>query len=656
MLFFQVLLTGGYAYAHWLIGKGRRREIVHLVLISISIILILIFSLFWKSPVTPDASWKPNNPVFPIWEIFKLLIISVGLPFFLLSTNSPLMQAWFNRAYPGRSPYKLYAISNIGSMLALLTYPVLVEPYLNTQKQGYAWSIAYILFAALVLYGAARFIKLKKDLGFNQVSAVSEIKTRPNKKSRILWILLSACASILLLAMTSHTTQEVAVIPFLWVLPLSIYLLSFILAFSGKRWYSRQIYLILLFVMIICFHWVLLFGQNLIITAQLVIYLAVLFVCCMVCHGELYGLKPPPEKLTEFYFTVSVGGALGGVLVNFVAPYIFKGYWELPIGIIFCALLLLTLMIFYKIRLRFRFLFILNNVLIICMVAIPFLTTYLYIDSMYKNTLVFSRNFYGVIRVIERDETKWSMPAYELVDGMTVHGVQGIEQNQRKVATSYFSKNSGVGLAILNHPKRGKAIKVGICGLGIGTLATYGQPGDTYRFYEINPDIIQLAQGEGDYFSYIIDSQAKIQIIPGDARISLERELAEGNGQNYDIFVFDAFSSDSIPVHLINLQAFELYLQHLQEDGIIALNISNRHLDLVPVVSGLADHFKLSKVLISDPGAELAASPSIWMLLSPEPALLEVPEIISRSYPIEEHKTGIRIWTDDYSNLFQILK
>ena len=657
MLFFQVLLTGGYAYAHWLIGKGRRREIIHLVLICFSVVLMLVLSLVWKSPVTPDAGWKPNNSGFPIWGIFKLLIISVGLPFFLLSTNSPLMQVWFNRTYPGRSPYKLYALSNVGSMVALLSYPILVEPYLTMQNQGYIWSLGYILFAALVLYGVVRTIKFKKEFNTNQVvPATIESRIRPDKKSRVLWVMLSACASMLLLAMTSHITQEVAVIPFLWILPLSIYLLSFVLAFSGERWYSRQIYLVLLFLIILCFRWALSSGPNLGIPAQLVIYMAALFVCCMICHGELYRLRPSPEYLTSFYFIVSVGGALGGVLVNFVAPYIFKGYWELPLSLVFCSLLLLALMFFYKIRLRFRLLFILNNVLIICVVAISALVTYWYIDGMYKNTLVSYRNFYGVIRVVEKDEKGWPSTAYQLLHGITIHGVQLEEKTQRKLATAYYSEGSGVGLAILNHPERGKGMSIGVCGLGVGTLAAYGQPGDTYRFYEINPAIIQLAQGEGDYFSYLMDSQAQIEVVPGDARISLERELAAGNKQNYDILVLDTFSSDSIPVHLLDLQAFELYLQHLQEDGILAVHISNHHLDLVPVVWNLADHFKLARVLIDDPGTEITAIHSIWMLLSPDPGLLNVPEITGRSTPMEKYKTNIRMWTDDYSNLFQILK
>lgn len=656
MLFFQVLLTGGYAYAHWLIGKERRRGIIHIVLICSSVVLMLILGSIWASPVTPGSGWKPASTDFPIWEIFKLLTISIGLPFFLLSTNSPLMQVWFNRIYPERSPYKLYALSNVGSMVALLSYPILVEPYLTIQRQGIIWSLSYILFAALVLYGVIRNMKFRKYPDTNQIQVTADLQIRPDKKSLVLWIMLSACASIILLAMTSFVTQEVAVIPFLWVLPLSIYLLSFILAFSSERLYSRQIYLILFFVVLLYFGWVLFLGPNLGIPVKLAISMTTLFICCMICHGELYRLRPSPKYLTLFYFIVSVGGALGGALVNFVAPFIFKGYWELPLSLVLCSLLLLILMLLYKIRLRFRLLFILNNVLIICLVSISTLISYFYINNMYKNTLLAYRNFYGVIRVIEKNEKEWSSPAYQLVHGITIHGVQLEEKTQRKIATAYFSEASGVGLAILNHPDRGKGMSIGVCGLGIGTLAAYGQQGDTYRFYEINPAIIKLAQGELDYFSFLPDSQANIEVVQGDARISLERELAAGDKQNYDILVLDTFSSDSIPVHLLDLQAFELYLQHLQQDGILAVHISNYHLDLVPIVWNLADHFNLTRVLIEDPGKDMAAIRSVWMLLSSDPNLLNIPVITSRSSRMENYKTNILIWTDDYSNLFQILK
>ncbi len=543
-------------------------------------------------------------------------------------------------------------------MIALLSYPVLVEPYITLQIQGRIWSSSYVLFVLLVGYGAVKIMRGRPDLGQGLPPASSEIPVRPDKKSKILWISLSACASILLLATTNHITQDVAVIPLLWILPLVVYLLSFILAFSSERWYSRQIYLILLFLVTLLFGMALVLGQTAWfgIIWQLIVYLLTLFVCCMICHGELYRLRPHPEYLTSFYLMVVVGGAIGGIFVNFVAPYIFNGYWELPLGFVLCCLLLLTVMILYKATWRTRQRFMLNYVFVIGAVIISSLLVYKYIDAISAKDLGSWRNFYGIVRVRELDEKDWPSPAYMLVHGSTEHGFQLKEKSQRRLATAYFGDQSGVGLAILNHPNNGKGIRVGICGLGIGTLATYGQSGDVYRFYEINPAVVRLAQGESDYFTYMADSQAEVEIILGDARISLERELAAGDKQNYDILVVDTFSSGSIPVHLLNLQALEIYLKHLKPDGILAINISNRYLDLVPVVWTLADHFDLTRLFISGPGNGTTTLPSDWILLSADPGVLNIPAVLNRSIQMKDYRADIRLWTDDYSNLFQILK
>jgi hypothetical protein len=259
MLFFQVLLTGGYAYAAWLTRRVRRREKVHLVLLGSSVLLMLILGILWKSPITPGADWKPQGGAFPVWGIFKLLLVSVGLPYFLLSANSPLIQAWFQRVFPEKTAYRLYALSNIGSLLALVSYPVLVEPNLTLSWQGRVWSLAYVVYAGLAAYGALKVLRRKPALEVESIAGPEDVAPRSPVRVRdyVLWIGLAATASILLLAVTSQITQEVAVIPFLWVLPLTIYLLSFILAFSGERWYSRQVY-IYIFLLLHCYrvgHW-----------------------------------------------------------------------------------------------------------------------------------------------------------------------------------------------------------------------------------------------------------------------------------------------------------------------------------------------------------------------------------------------------------------
>jgi len=655
-MFFQVLLTGGYAYANWLIGKSRRREFVHLVVLGVSLGVMLVLGLAWKSPITPDASWKPGQSDFPVWEICKLLLVSVGLPFFLLSTNSPLMQAWFHRFFPEKTAYRLYALSNVGSLLGLMTYPVLVEPYLTLAWQGRLWSLMYLVYAGLAAYGAIKLLWTKPVAEPVSIPAVQDYGPRPAAKDYSLWIFLAAAASILLLATTSQITQEVAVIPFLWVLPLTIYLLTFILAFSGERWYSRQVFLVIFFLATLLVHWALGRSAELGIPVQIGLYSLGLFTACMVCHGELYRMRPNPVYLTRFYLMVSVGGALGGLAVNFVAPFIFKGFWELPLGYALCWLLFLVVTFFYASAVHRRWVFVLNSVLLLSMVILSSVRSYLQIHADLDASLYLERNFYGVVRVRELGEPGSSSDRYTLVHGVTIHGYQFVNEEQRDFPTSYYGNTGGGGQAILNHPKRGQGMRVGVLGLGIGTLAAYGQPGDVYRFYEINPLVIQLAEGQGGYFNFLADSQAKIEIVPGDARLALEQELALSGSQNYDLLALDVFSSDSIPVHLLDREAFDLYLQHLHPEGILAVHISNIHLDFMPVVWTLANYFDLSRIVIDDPGKGVENLPSVWVLLARDPSLLYTPALLSRARPMAGYVSPVQLWTDDYSNLFQILK
>lgn len=655
-MFFQIMLTGGYAYAAWLTQPGKRREWLHLLFLGFSVLVVLFLGIAWKSPITPESQWVLGQGISPVWEIVVLLLISVGLPYFLLSSNSPLIQSWFYRAYPEKTAYRLYAISNIGSLLGLITYPILIEPLLALIWQGWMWSLVYITYTGLAAWGALRIIRIGKA-----EKPTAAIKMEPLQKKAIrlfdavLWIGLAATASIMLLATTSQITQEVAVMPFLWVVPLAIYLVTFILAFSGERWYSRQFFLPLFFIATIFTGWVLGRSENVGMGTQIAIYSIELFAICMVCHGELYRLRPDPIHLTKFYLLVSVGGAFGGIFITFIAPYAFKAYWELPLGITL-GWLLFILVSNYRKEGKRRILFILNHVLLLSAFLFSFVRTFQYIESDMKSSLLIERNFYGVVRVKSLGDEGWSSQRYALVHGVTIHGFQYLLEEKRYFPTAYFTETGGGGLTILNHPKRGQGMRVGILGLGIGTLAAYGQPGDTYRFYEINPQVIDIAQGKGGYFSYLPNCQAEIEIIPGDARLSLENELILGGSQNYDVLALDVFSSDSIPVHLLDREAFDLYLDHLALDGILAIHISNRHLDLVPVVWTLADYFNLERVVIDDIGNYESAFPSLWMLLARDPELLSAPEIVIKSKNMENYETNIRLWTDDYSNLIQILK
>jgi spermidine synthase len=665
VLFFQILLTGGYAYAYWLLNGKPHRERIHLALLSASAVVIVSLGVIWKSPITPSANWRPAGTASPVWEIFKLLSISVGLPYFLLSSNSPLIQAWFDRAYPQKTAYRLYVLSNIGSLLALVTFPVLVEPYLTLAWQGRLWALFYLVYAGLAAYGAIKSLRNQrgiKDRGESQAKPA-----HPAYGYYGLWIGLAAGASIMLLAVTSKITQEVAVIPFLWVIPLTIYLLSFVLAFSGERWYSRQVYLIVFFISTLLAGWATSHSDNISVLEQIGIYSLVLFAACMICHGELYRTRPNPAYLTSFYLMVSLGGALGGLVINFVAPFVFKGYWELPLGLVFCWYLFLMVTLVPKKTVQKKWVIVVNEVLLISAVIISGIRALQEIRADLANDLLVQRNFYGVLRVRQNnfyavipihigDLNIDAYHRFALIHGVTIHGYQFHDATLQYLPTSYYGDTGGAGLAILNHPNRGKGMQVGVLGLGVGTLAAYGQPGDLYRFYEINPAVIQLAKGENDYFSYLSNSQAKIEIVPGDARLSLEQELASGKPQSYDVLLVDVFSSDSIPVHLLDEESFQVYKQQLSPEGILAIHISNRRLDLVPVIWTLADHFGLARVLINDPGNGVITYRSEWILLSQDPALLDIPAIKWRAENMNAYISHVRLWTDDYNNLFQILK
>jgi len=606
--------------------------------------------------------------------------VAVGIPYFLLSSNSTLMQAWFSRGQRGQTPYRLYALSNIGSLLALISYPIIFEPNLTLHAQAYLWTAGYVLFAISAAYLALRTYR-RGQVGDGQGSDEGQpgAEVRPGIGLHVLWGGLAAAASTLLLSVTNQITQEVAVIPFLWVLPLTVYLLTFILAFSGGHLYSRRLYLIAFFVVGLISVWMLVKWPPFDIITQIVIYSLLLFICCMICHNELFKLRPHPHFLPSFYLMVAFGGAAGGIYVTLLAPYLFStGLWELQWGFIACGVLLAIIMQLERTpargkrqrkprqrdgqkrargpeaQTRWR----LKPVVIASSVGVLLLGTLviLIMRAISAEMLLATRNFYGVLRVWEMNADLPAIRAYQLTHGKTVHGFQFEASDLRDLPTTFYAEDSGVGLAILNHPNRSDGLRVGGLGLGVGVLASYGQPGDLFRFYEINPDVIPIAEGEGGYFSFLKDSQAEIEVVLGDARISLERELASSGPQNFDLLVLDTFNGDAMPVHLLTKEAFEIYLQHLKPDGTIAINVSNRYFNLNLEVYRLADAFDLSAALIEDRGDSIQSYDSIWMLLARERGLVELPVIAARSAQRPFIPASLRLWTDDFSNLLQVLK
>jgi spermidine synthase len=510
-----------------------------------------------------------------------------------------------------------------------------------------------LCFALLAGYGAFRSLRTQPE----PVKKSSQAAVfPPGVGVRVVWLALSACTSIMLLATTSQLTQEVAVIPFLWVLPLTLYLLTFIVAFSGGRWYSRQVFLFVFIGATVLFGNALARSSQLDVISQIMFLSVGLFTTCLVLHAELYRRRPQENYLASFYLYIAVGGAMGGICVTLIAPAIFKGYWELPLGFALSWILFAFIHVFDKIRVTGTGMRFLNSALILYGVIFAAILVYQYIRADLSNSIFIERNFYGVVRVKKTQVGEAGQDAIQMTHGVTVHGVQFVAAQLRDQPTTYYTEHSGIGLGILHHPHCGQGMRVGVLGLGIGTLAAYGQPGDVYRFYEINPMVIELANGDGGYFTFLKDSPASVEIVPGDARLSLERELTDGTRQNFDLLALDTFDSDSIPVHLIDEQAFEIYLQHLTLDGILAVHVSNRHFDFVPVVWKLAQYFKLRMVLVQSPENDPGGLSSTWVLLSRDEFPLGDPQIEQYAVRLDDYTADIRLWTDDYSNPLQILR
>jgi SAM-dependent methyltransferase len=687
LLFFQMVLLLGYLYSHAVIRylKPRVQMLLHCALLLVSVVVL---------PIYPSVSWKPVAADEPTLRILGLLAATVGLPYFLLSTTGPLLQAWYSRRFHGAMPYRLYALSNAGSMFALISYPVLFEPAFNTHQQSGMWSWSYGLFVAVCAFTAFKSNQVgQADPGgtppANTAGPVPELAGEsacptanpvldpdlagagaqplpetgahpappaatvvpPTAKTYWMWLLLPAIASVLLLAITNHLSQNVAAIPFLWVLPLSIYLLTFILCFEGEGWYRRNPYLQLLAVALGSMAYAVSVDQtsNVPIKVMVPLFAMGLFTCCMVCHGELARLKPDPKYLTHFYLMIAAGGALGGLLVGLLAPHFLNALYEMPVSLVVCAAL-----VSYVLRQDPELKWIRRwpGVLVTCVLTLA-LAGYVgwQIKQMVSGSRVLVRNFYGGLKVKDSGDKGSLEETRTLTHGTINHGEEYLNIARRDLPTTYYGPNTGIGIAIREKQKAG-AVRIGVIGLGTGTTAAYGRLGDYVRYYEINPLVLELARKQ---FFYLADCKAKLDVAMGDARLSLERELKEGHPQNFDVLAVDAFSSDSIPVHLLTKEAMDLYFRHLRPDGILAVHISNRYLDLQPVLEGEVHATqKTARVVDTEDDDTQDVFGATWVLIT-SPATGFTGDILSSSAPLDSKKT-VRLWTDDYSNLFKILK
>ena len=634
MLFFQGALLLGYAYSDVsprVLG-ARRQPKLHIVFALLALVAL---------PIIAPESWKPAGDEEPISRILMLLAVTIGLPYVLLSTTSPLIQSYFARLNPGRDPYRLFAWSNAASLIALVAYPAVIEPFVGTRMQAIGWSVLFAVFVLLVASLAWRVSRASNDFSVEHKVVIAEsLSIAP----RLQWIALSAAGSMLLLAVSNHITQNVASVPLLWLLPLTLYLLTFILTFDGTGWYKRRYYAGPFFVMVIGMCFLLIekdFQFDLLV--QTSVFCVGLFVVCMVCHGELALSKPAPQHLTRFYLLVSIGGALGALMVSVVAPLLFSTYLETAIALLIAALLFVPVA-----QATHPFLQWVAVLLAIGVVG----TGGWFVKQERNNAIEVTRNFYGVLKVKSYDDIGTENYLVRLVHGAILHGEQYPHEKWRHQPTTYYTPTSGFGRAVNAEremaPRTNNKQRIGMIGLGAGTVAAYCREGDICRIYEINAEVERLAR---KHFTYLADSKANPLVIIGDARLSLEREASN----QFNVLAVDAFSGDSIPMHLITREAVRGFMGHVASNGILAYHVSNRFLDLPPVLAEIADREKLVGVVVEDPAQKdnTLHSSSTWVLVARNADALK--GIGDSGTPLLR-SVGAPLWTDDFNNLLSVVK
>ena len=630
LVFFQTALLCGYLYAHW--QTRRERWSLHFTLLA----LAAASAVAW----TIRSIGSSASSEHPITTIFAGLSISIGLPFLMLSATSPLLQVWWSRLQTSGIPYRLFALSNLASLLALGLYPSVVEPHLTLQAQRIAWCCG---FAAFALISGLLALKTRAAEARSTSATANEEVRLPaaSFRQKLLWVLLPMGAAMQLCAVTSYLTANVAAIPLLWILPLGVYLLTLILVFQFPRLLPRSIVARFLIVMLGGLAYML---SQVDVTVPMRIsisfFLIEVFTSCLFCHSEAYALRPSrASESTLFYLFFAAGGALGSFLIGIVFPLIFRFNYDLSLTFFVTAFLALavTWMDGWSQRLLWS----------VASVMMAMLVFWIYTANQ-RNTMVAVRNFYAALRV-KQGQSLTGATLRTLTNGTIQHGTQIFDTDAlRKTPTTYYAEDSGVGLA-LRFCCQGRTLKIGVIGLGAGTIAAYGRPGDHITFYEINPAVAPIAQNA---FTYIRESAAQVNIIGGDGRLSLAHE----DPQDFDVLVIDAFSGDAIPLHLLTTQAVALYRRHLSPGGILAFHISNQHVNLAPPIALLAKAAGTRAVRVSslpnDARGEFGAT---WMLVSDNEAFFSQPEVAKAARRPDEIP-GLRPWTDDFSSLLPVLR
>jgi SAM-dependent methyltransferase len=627
LVFFSVMLLLGYLYAHWISVSftPARQAVIHILLLTVALLVLGIHT----SPSPAAVTYHPALTVF------RVLATVIGLPYLALSATTPLLTGWYAASFEGRSPYRLFALSNLASLLALCSYPLLIEPGLTMNRQTAWWSGGFLVFS--VICGAIAWQGRRRMPAARQSEVAGKEAAGP---AMVPWFSLALGGGMMLTAVTNHMSANIAAIPLLWLPPLALYLLSFILAFQGAWQPIRQWMLRLVLIAVASMAYVMQdIRTQLPIGVSVPLFLMGLFIICLFLHGELYARRPGTDGLTRFYLVAAAGSAAGTLLVGVLAPLVLRANYDLACTLVVVALIALAAT--WQDGWGLRMVWIAGVTAAIVVVSNQ-------VRQYDDDAVALMRNFYGTLRVRESHLPPQSDTDRQLLNGTIEHGAEWFAPQFRGLPLTYYAENSGLGLAMRLCCGSGHK-RVGVIGLGTGTVAAYGNAGDTIRFYEINPPVERLAR---HWFTFLHDSPAQIDVVLGDARLSLAAETP----QHFNVIVIDAFSGDAIPVHLLTREALALYRRHLQPDGIVAFHVSNQYIDLEPVIAGIARDAGLSAVSVHSHGDDQnGLYYADWILVTSNQSFLAQPEIVNSAFPAHL-RADVRVWTDNYSSVFPLLK
>lgn len=638
MLFFQLLLFGGYLYAHVLrtYCKPLVQAVIHLSLLSAAALAL---------PIEPSDAWKPTGSESPMLYLLWMLAFHVGLPYFVLSSTGPLIQAWLSFQDTSDRVYRLYALSNAGSLFALLSYPFLFEPVLSVSAQSSLWSLLFCLFVLVQGYVAISLFRVTPESVQPSASSGSAISSAsPSAMIKAAWVALPALASVMLLVVTNHVCQDIAVVPFLWVLPLSIYLASFIICFDSPQWYRPKPIAAITLIALVMIQAKTLFPSSIQLIVEACFYMVMLFGACLLCHGEVARLKPGTEKLTLYYAMLSAGGALGGVIVAIICPLLLSNHAELPFFVAMVTALTFLMFFACKSWKRTEYDWAAASRLKYGAIALLFAPVITMAFVSNNHTIASQRNFFGVLKVRQKP-----LGTY-LVHGTTLHGMQRYAPHQSQ-PTTYYGYDGGVGRVIKALQTENPSLRICIVGLGCGVLTTYGRESDHFDLIEINPAVIDIADR---YFTFMKNCPSEMTRHLGDGRLVLERMT----DAKFDLLVLDAFSSDAIPAHLLTRESMQLYKRRLDDGGVLTIHTSNNHLELSPLVHNLSRDAGLeSRLFVGIGDDSIGTTNSTWMIIAQKGhSIFEASSLADAKPATDAELRNAPLWTDQHHNLVSVLR